>query len=229
MQVSFVRALGRARQFPWEEVSICTTLTIPTPEGFLWNTGRKLTTTIDNPLQHGHSNVRPEPPICPLQSQSSLRPSSSLQQSILVSTTTHAPNPSLTNTIFAQRANASKASKEGKRRSKKLTSQPHIPPNNLQILRPPQLRTKLTTPPHNILAEFFIPIRAPIAVLATPAENHAAAERPGEDVGSRRIDACGGAEVPVSSECQYRSGSMKNQNRRKGGWVGFVYGARFKM
>lgn len=78
----------------------------------------------------------------------------------------------------------------------KLTSQPNIPRNNLQVLRPPQLRTKRTTPLHNLLPQFLIPLVAPIVVVPAAAQDDAALEWAREDVGRSWIDAFGGADVP---------------------------------
>lgn len=81
----------------------------------------------------------------------------------------------------------------------KLTSQSHILRNNLQVLRPTQLRTQGTASLHNLLAQLLIPLFAPVVVLAAATENHAAAQRAGKDVCGCWIEAVGRAEVPVDA------------------------------
>jgi hypothetical protein len=83
----------------------------------------------------------------------------------------------------------------------KLTSQPNILRNNLQILGLPQLWTQRATPLHNLLSKLLIPLIAPITVISTATENHAAAEGAREHVCGCWVDAFGAADVPVKFPC----------------------------
>lgn len=82
-----------------------------------------------------------------------------------------------------------------------LTPQADIPRNNLQVLRPPQLGTKRTAPLHDLFPKLLIPLVAPIVVVPAAAEDDAALEWAREDIGGRRVDAFGRANVPRNYTC----------------------------
>jgi hypothetical protein len=136
--------------------------------------GSLLTRKTDTQRQNAHSNAQPEHSIWHSSPPQSLdHPSSTL----LIKT--NQPTTSLSSLSFT------------------LTSQPDILRNYLQILWPSQFRTQLATSLHDIPTELFIPLVTPVVVLATAAEDDAAAERAREDVGGCGVDALRGAHVPV--------------------------------
>jgi hypothetical protein len=78
-----------------------------------------------------------------------------------------------------------------------LTSQSNILRNNLQVLRPPQLRRQRTTPLHNLLSKLFVPLVAPVIVVATATENDAAAKGARKYVCGGWVNAFGRTNVPM--------------------------------
>jgi hypothetical protein len=135
----------------------------------------QLTTMIDTQTQNAHSNVQQAPPTYPSPPQSLAHPSSTLYSQI------SALGPAL-------------------HHGYKLTSQPNIPTNNLQILRPAQLRTQLTTSLHDILPKLFVPYITPIIFFSRSSEDYTAAQRSWEYVCGRWVDAFRAPDVPMITQ-----------------------------
>jgi len=67
--------------------------------------------------------------------------------------------------------------------------------DHLQLLRPPQRRTQLTSPLHDILRKLHVDIAAPIVVLSAAAKDYAAAQGPREYVGGFCVIAPGATDI----------------------------------
>ncbi len=78
-----------------------------------------------------------------------------------------------------------------------LTPQPNISRNNLQIFWCSKFGGQLARPVEDLRFELRVPFVAPIIILTTAAQNHAAAKGAREDVGGGRINALWRAIIPV--------------------------------
>jgi hypothetical protein len=130
----------------------------------------------DTPLPHVHNNAQPAHSTCPSRLQSSVHLSSTLPKDTLATLLQY---PLI---LFEEY---------------ELTSQSNILRNNLQVLRPPQLRRQRTTPLHNLLSKLFVPLVAPVIVVATATENDAAAKGARKYVCGGWVNAFGRTNVPM--------------------------------